>query len=37
MRAGHDCVLDEFLRPIRDPGDDAKDEMLRPLPHGVCA
>lgn len=23
---------DRMLRPIRDPGDDAKDEMLRPLP-----
>jgi hypothetical protein len=23
---------DDALRPIRDPGDDAKDEMLRPLP-----
>jgi hypothetical protein len=26
-----------LLRPIRDPGDDAKDEMLRPLPHEVTA
>lgn len=25
-------VHDEWLRPIRDPGEDAKDEMLRPLP-----
>lgn len=25
-------VADHKLRPIRDPGDDAKDEMLRPLP-----
>ena len=28
-------VPDEWLRPIRDPGDDAKDEMLRPLPTEV--
>jgi hypothetical protein len=26
------AVADEILKPIRDPGDDAKDEMLRPLP-----
>jgi hypothetical protein len=26
------AVPDCWLRPIRDPGDDAKDEMLRPLP-----
>jgi hypothetical protein len=26
------AINDAFLRPIRDPGDDAKDEMLRPLP-----
>ena len=25
-------LLDSWLRPIRDPGDDAQDEMLRPLP-----
>lgn len=25
-------MRDSALRPIRDPGDDAKDEMLRPLP-----
>lgn len=25
-------AADECLRPIRDPGDDAKDEILRPLP-----
>lgn len=25
-------IQDSVLRPIRDPGDDAKDEMLRPLP-----
>lgn len=25
-------ALDVHLRPIRDPGDDAQDEMLRPLP-----
>ena len=30
-------ISDEILRPIRDPGDDAKDEMLRPLPHEVTA
>lgn len=28
---------DAQLRPIRDPGDDAKDEMLRPLPHKEIA
>lgn len=26
------AIADRFLRPIRDPGDDAKDEMLRSLP-----
>lgn len=26
-------IIDSALRPIRDPGDDAKDEMLRPLPN----
>ena len=26
------CCTDRELRPIRDPGDDAQDEMLRPLP-----
>lgn len=25
-------IPDANLRPIRDPGEDAKDEMLRPLP-----
>ena len=30
-------VWDGCLRPIRDPGDDAKDEMLRPLPQEVTA
>lgn len=31
--AGHECVtFDAFLRPLRDPGEDAVDEMLRPLP-----
>lgn len=25
-------IDDASLRPIRDPGDDAQDEMLRPLP-----
>ena len=28
---------DECLRPIRDAGDDARDEMLRPLPEEVPA
>lgn len=28
---------DRWLRPIRDPGDDARDEMLRPLPEEVPA
>lgn len=31
------AAADSCLRPIRDPGDDAKDEMLRPLPQEVCA
>ena len=26
-------MYDTHMRPIRDPGDDAKDELLRPLPH----
>ena len=30
-------IADKWLRPIRDAGDDAKDEMLRPLPHEVTA
>jgi len=30
------AALDSWLRPIRDPGDDAHDEMLRPLPNEVC-
>ena len=30
-------VHDICLRPIRDPGDDAMDEMLRPLPAGLQA
>ena len=38
---GHELPLftvpDSCLRPIRDPGDDARDELLRPLPHEVCA
>jgi len=25
---GHDCIVDAFLRPIRDAGDDATDEMV---------
>jgi len=28
---------DHALRPIRDPGDDAQDEMLRPLPQEIAA
>lgn len=28
---------DAWLKPIRDPGDDARDEMLRPLPEEVRA
>lgn len=31
------AVPDAVLKPLRDPGDDAKDEMLRPLPHEVLA
>lgn len=31
------AICDGLLRPIRDPGEDAKDEMLRPLPDEVCA
>lgn len=30
-------IADDCLRPIRDPGDDARDEMLRPLPQEVKA
>lgn len=30
-------IADKYLRPIRDPGDDARDEMLRPLPEEVAA
>ena len=30
-------AADSDLHPIRDPGDDAKDEMLRPLPKEVTA
>lgn len=30
-----DGIDDSCLRPIRDPGDDAQDEMLRPLPEPV--
>lgn len=32
-----DRLQDKYLRPIRDPGDDARDEMLRPLPEEVPA
>ena len=28
-----DIVPDACARPIRDPGEDARDEMLRPLPN----
>lgn len=28
----HPYALDEYLRPIRDPGDDAQDETLQWLP-----
>lgn len=31
------CIKDCHLMPIRDPGDDAKDELLRPLPQEVTA
>lgn len=30
-------IGDRWMRPIRDPGDDARDEMLRPLPQEVSA
>ena len=30
-------IADRLLRPLRDPGDNAKDELLRPLPTGVKA
>lgn len=30
-------ISDANLRPIRNPGEDAKDEMLRPLPQKVTA
>jgi hypothetical protein len=36
-RRGHTCTLDAFMRPIRDPGEDARDELLRPLPDEVAA
>lgn len=29
--------FDHHLRPIRDPGEDARDEMLRPLPQEITA
>lgn len=32
LSAAEGRAADCFLRPIRDPGDDAKDELLRPLP-----
>ncbi|PZQ77957.1 MAG: hypothetical protein DI563_02015 [Variovorax paradoxus] len=31
------AIDDRTLRPLRDPGDDAQDEMLRPLPQEVTA
>ena len=30
--SGHSCINDKCLRPIRDPGDDARDETLEWLP-----
>jgi hypothetical protein len=34
----HRCyVPDAWMRPIRDPGEQARDEMLRPLPEEVAA
>ena len=30
-------IADRFLRPLRDPGEDASDEMFRPLPQEVAA
>lgn len=30
-------IQDCKLRPLRDPGDEAKDQMLRPLPQKVAA
>lgn len=35
--AQYASMPDSALRPIRDPGEDAKDEMLRPLPEEVSA
>lgn len=29
---GNDCCVDEFMRPIRDPGDGAQDESLQWVP-----
>ncbi len=34
---GQHHAVDVALRPLRDPGDDALDEMLRPLPEEVAA
>ena len=28
----YEAIADDVLTPIRDPGDDADDQMLRPLP-----
>lgn len=36
-RGGELGVPDADLQPLRDPGDDAVDEMLRPLPEEVAA
>jgi len=35
--ARYGVCMDANLRPIRDPGENAKDEMLRPLPEEVPA
>jgi hypothetical protein len=37
MTGSEGTAADCFLRPIRDPGDDAQDEMLRPLPQEIAA
>jgi hypothetical protein len=35
----HDAIIDAILRPIRDPGDDATDEVVQRIgkPEGVTA
>lgn len=35
--ASYAPIPDKHLVPLRDPGDDARDEMLRPLPEEVTA